>query len=115
MRRTARVPGGLRPGPVETTGGLSREDIRRTVRRHLNEVRFCYEQQLMSRPDLEGRVAVQFLVNADGSVLTSSVVDRSGPVGDVGSCVSQSVRRWTFPASQGPTRVTYPFVLQSAE
>jgi TonB family protein len=115
MRRTARVPGGLRPGPVETTGGLSREDIRRTVRRHLNEVRFCYEQQLMSRPDLEGRVAVQFLVNADGSVLTSSVVDQSGPVGDVGSCVSQSVRRWTFPASQGPTRVTYPFVLQSAE
>ncbi|GAB4198852.1 MAG: hypothetical protein OHK0013_08450 [Sandaracinaceae bacterium] len=115
MRRTARVPGGLRPGPVETTGGLSREDIRRTVRRHINEVRFCYEQELMSRPDLEGRIAVQFLVNPDGSVLTSSVVDQSGPVGDVGSCVSQSVRRWTFPASEGPTRVTYPFVLQSAE
>jgi hypothetical protein len=115
MRRTARVPGGLRPGPVETNGGLSREDIRRTVRRHINEVRFCYEQELMSRPDLEGRVAVQFFVNPDGSVLASSVVDQSGPVGDVGSCVSQSVRRWTFPASEGPTRVTYPFVLQSAE
>jgi hypothetical protein len=114
LRRVARVPGGLRPGPVDTTGGLSREDIRRTVRRHINEVRFCYEQELMSRPDLEGRVAVQFFVSPDGSVMSSSVVDQSGAVGDVGSCVSQSVRRWTFPASDGPTRVTYPFVLQSA-
>jgi TonB family protein len=113
--RVARVPQ-IHPDPhVETRGGLSREDIRRTVRRHINEVRFCYEQELNSHPDLEGRVAVQFFVNADGTVSTSAVAQSTGPVAEVGQCVSQSVRRWTFPSSEGPTSVTYPFVLQSAQ
>jgi len=111
---TARVPQ-ITPRPVTTTGGLSREQVQRTVRQHINEVRFCYSQELQSRPDLEGRVAVQFFVRADGTVQTSAIAQQTGNIGDVGSCVSQSVRRWTFPASEGPTSVTYPFVLQSAE
>ena len=85
------------------------------IRDSINEVRFCYSQELQSRPDLEGRVAVQFFVRADGTVQTSAIAQQTGNIGDVGSCVSQSVRRWTFPASEGPTSVTYPFVLQSAE
>lgn len=105
----------IHPLPTTTTGGLSREQVQRTVRRHINEVRFCYTQELQSRPDLEGRVAVQFMVRADGTVQTSAVAQQTGNIGDVGSCVSQSVRRWTFPASEGPTSVTYPFVLQSAD
>lgn len=109
-----RVPQ-ITPVGAETRGGLSREQVQRTVRQHINEVRFCYSQELQSRPDLEGRVAVQFFVSPDGRVSTSSVAQSSGSVGNVGQCVSQSVRRWTFPASEGPTSVTYPFVLQSAE
>jgi TonB family protein len=85
------------------------------VRQHINEVRFCYSQELQSRPDLEGRVAVRFMVNAEGRVMSSLVAQESGQIGDVGQCVSESVRRWTFPASSGPTSVTYPFVLQSAQ
>lgn len=109
-----RVPR-ITPVGAETRGGLSREQVQRTVRQHINEVRFCYQQELQSRPDLEGRVAVQFLVNPNGTVMTSALAQSSGTVGDVGQCVSQSVRRWTFPASDGPTSVTYPFVLQSAQ
>jgi len=109
-----RVPQ-IHPEGAETRGGLSREDVQRTVRRHINEVRFCYSQELQSRPDLEGRVAVQFMVTPEGRVSMSSVAQSSGSVGNVGQCVSQSVRRWTFPASEGPTSVTYPFVLQSAD
>ncbi len=113
-RRSPRVPPGPRPGPVTTTGGLSREDVQRTVRRHINEVRFCYQQELQRRPDLEGRVAVQFLIAPDGRVMSSSLASSSGTVGEVGECVATSVRRWTFPSTEGPTSVTYPFVLQSA-
>jgi TonB family protein len=113
--RRSRVPGTLREGVAETSGGLSREQVRRTIRQHINEVRFCYEQELMSRPDLEGRVSVRFMVNANGAVGMSTVADSSGATGDVGSCVSQAMRRWSFPSSSGPTLVTYPFVLQSAQ
>ena len=28
----------------------------RIIRRHLNEVKFCYEKELMKKPDLYGRV-----------------------------------------------------------
>jgi outer membrane biosynthesis protein TonB len=58
---------------------------------------------------------VQFFVSPDGTVQSSAVSQSSGAVGGVGQCVSASVRRWTFPASEGPTSVTYPFVLQSAQ
>lgn len=113
--RRSHVPVIRDNGVTTTDGGLSREQVRRTIRQHINEVRFCYEQSLMSRPDLEGRVSVRFMVNADGAVGMSMVADSSGPTAEVGSCVSQAMRRWSFPSSSGPTMVTYPFVLQSAQ
>ena len=113
--RRSHVPVIHENGVTTTDGGLSREQVRRTIRQHINEVRFCYEQSLMSRPDLEGRVSVRFMVNADGAVGMSTVADSSGPTAEVGSCVSQAMRRWSFPSSSGPTMVTYPFVLQSAQ
>lgn len=101
------------PGPTRTMGSLSREQVRRTVHRHLNEVRFCYEQGLQSRPELEGRVAVSFIISDSGVVQTSTVASDSTGSNQVSSCVSQAVRRWTFPSAAGSTGVTYPFVFQS--
>jgi hypothetical protein len=111
-RPNARVPGGIRLEGATTTGGLSREDVRRTVRRHINEVRFCYEQALQRRPDAEGRVAVTFVIASSGAVQSAT---SSSTVSDsqVGTCVEQAVRRWTFPQSPSPTGVTYPFVMES--
>ncbi|MBI2894729.1 MAG: energy transducer TonB [Deltaproteobacteria bacterium] len=106
-------------GRVENVGpgGLSREDIRRVVRLHMAEVRYCYEQGLRARPDLAGRVAVHFVVGAQGRVLTSGV--SSSTLGDasVGSCVSHAVQRWSFPAipTGGVTSVNYPFTFTPAE
>ncbi len=112
--RPSRVPNGFRPGPVETVGGLSRDEVRRTIRRHINEVRFCYEQGLQRRPDLEGRVAVSFVIAPSGAVQSSNVMQSTVNDGQVGSCVNEAVRRWTFPQSANPTGVTYPFMMQSA-
>jgi hypothetical protein len=50
LTRVSRVPQ-IHPDPrVDTRGGLSREDVQRTVRRHINEVRFCYSQELHTAP-----------------------------------------------------------------
>lgn len=111
----ARVPV-IRPDPhVTTVGGLSREQIRAVVARHRPEVRFCYEQALISRPDLAGRVAVAFQISPDGHVSSSGVSAASDGTERVASCVGQAVSRWTFPASASPTGVTYPFILESAQ
>ncbi len=98
---------------VRTVGGLSRNDILRVVRRHRPEVLHCYSQQLQSRPDLAGRVEVQFLVSQDGSVRSSVATPAGGMTDRVGQCVAQSVSRWSFPQTEGVTSVRYPFVFTS--
>jgi hypothetical protein len=30
---------------------------------------------------------------------------------EVGACIAQASRRWSFPSSEGPTLVSYPFLL----
>ncbi|MAT28992.1 MAG: hypothetical protein CMN29_29210 [Sandaracinus sp.] len=104
----------VRAGRATTVGGLTRGAIRRTVRRHQPEVRFCYEQALTQRPDLEGRVTVRFVVDPEGTVRTAVAQPTEGMSSRVGDCVGQAVRRWSFPSSPGVTSVTYPFVFQSA-
>jgi TonB family protein len=108
----SRVPR-VRPNPPEVFGSLSKETIRRVIGRHLNEVRYCYEQRLVSRPELQGRVAVKFMIDPTGAVRTSALL--SSDVGDaqVGSCINDAVKRWVFPAPEGGgvVVVNYPFVL----
>jgi len=109
---TARVPT-IRTTPPEVHGSLSKETIRRVIGRHLSEVRHCYEQRLVSRPELQGRVAVRFMINATGAVQVATVA--SSDLGDpqVGACITGAVQRWIFPAPEGggAVLVNYPFLL----
>ncbi len=110
--RSAGVPT-IRTGEGEVRGSLSREVIRRVVRRHINEIRFCYEQEVMGRPDLAGRVTIAFIIGATGTVQTASVANTTLENARVEACMAQAVRRWTFPAPDGGgvVAVNYPFVL----
>ena len=103
------------PGTAEVRGSLDKELIRRIIRRHLNEVKFCYEKELTRNPNLQGRVMVQFTISPTGSVVASIV--QSSTMGNpiVEQCIAGAVRRWEFPKPQGGiVVVTYPFVLKSA-
>ena len=106
----------LRPGPIESVGSLSKEVIRRVIRRHLNEVRYCYERQLGAQPDLAGRVTVSFIIAPTGAVQSSGV--RSSTLGNAGvdNCIARAARRWSFPQPEGGgvVAVNYPFVLSPA-
>src|SRR5436305_8243038 len=52
------------PGQANVRGSLDKEIIRRIIRRHINEVKYCYEQELTKKPELGGRIMVQFPVAA---------------------------------------------------
>ena len=105
----------IRPGTAAIRGSLSADVIRRVVRRHLGEVRFCYEQALNSQPDLRGTVSVRWIISPTGSVTTSTVSGSTLGSSRVEGCVASAVRRWTFPAPDGGglVSVTYPFTLES--
>ncbi len=98
-------------------GSLSKTVIRRVVRRHINEIRFCYEQGLRKRPDISGRVEIKFLISGLGVVQSSAVKSSTVDDPSVESCITRTVRRMTFPQPEGGgiVIVTYPFTLTSPE
>jgi TonB family protein len=108
--RRARAPDVI-PGQANVRGSLDKEIIRRIIRRHINEVKYCYESELTKKADLSGRVSVQFTIAATGQVIAS--VLQSSTMGNlrVENCVVQAVRRWEFPKPMGGgiVIVSYPF------
>jgi TonB family protein len=95
--------------------GMDKDLIRRVIRSHMNEVKFCYESELTRNNKLEGRVQVQFIIGTTGTV-TNSIV-QSSTLGNrtAESCIANAVRRWDFPRPQsGVASVSYPFVLKTA-
>jgi hypothetical protein len=119
-------PGGLTRPPHQVhivikedpkiRGGLDKEIVRRVIRQHLNEVKYCYEQQLPRHPDLAGRMSVQFTIAPAGNVMASLLQSSSLANVAVESCVVQAVKRWQFPQPPGAgfVMVSYPFVLVPA-
>ena len=90
---------------------LDKEIVRRVIRQHRNEVRFCYERGLIAKPELQGRVVTSFTIANGGRVLSSAVTDTSLRARDVEPCIAEAVRRWEFPSSAQTSIVSYPFML----
>jgi hypothetical protein len=111
--RGTRVPT-VRQAKAEVQGALDKDIIRRIVRAHINEVRYCYNQALARDPNAKGRVAVQFTIGGTGKVPSAVVQETTMKDAGVGNCIAQAVRRWTFPKPEGggSVIVTYPFVLE---
>jgi TonB family protein len=103
-------------GPSNVRGALDKEIIRRIIRRHINQVKFCYEQELARNADLGGRVAITFTIAATGHVASAVRHDSTLNNARVESCVVEAVRRWEFPkpVGGGIVIVTYPFQFTSA-
>lgn len=101
----------LRVSKPVVRGALDRDLVRRVVRMHINEIRYCYAWRLAEDPMLTGTVVVHFTIGADERV---SAVDLSGStVSDetVARCIARSVKRWTFPASADGDEVSVTYEL----
>ncbi|MEO1270401.1 MAG: AgmX/PglI C-terminal domain-containing protein, partial [Myxococcota bacterium] len=112
--RATKVPQVVGGSPA-VKGSLSKEIIRRVIRRHIREVKYCYEQQLIKNKALAGRVVMKFTISATGRVAGAAPVSNSTGSGAVASCVAGKVRRWVFPQPKGGgiVVVTYPFVFSA--
>lgn len=102
------------PGRPIITGSLDKETIRRVIRRHRNEYRYCYEKQLNRKRDLNGKIMVKFTISGNGSVIQSSIVSSTMNDKGVENCLSGKIRRWVFPAPKGGgiVVVKYPFIFK---
>jgi len=98
---------------ISVKGSLDKDIIRRIVRRHIDEVRFCYSQGLSRDPALQGTLSIQFMINASGEVPVAILARSDLSDKDVGKCIARAFKRWKFPKTRGDVvNVTYPFELE---
>jgi TonB family protein len=111
LRRHIPRPPAVTTGIVTTRGSLDKEIIRRVVHLHMNEVKYCYDKELVRKAGLEGRLSVEFVISPVGQVVTSVVQSSTLANLQVEKCVTDAVKRWPFPKPRegGIAIVSYPF------
>jgi TonB family protein len=113
--RAKRVPR-VRVATATVSGALDKDIVRRIVRAHINEVRFCYHAVLAKNPAAAGNVNIGFDVGPTGTVTAASLREGDSAVREAGECAAKAARRWRFPTPSGggTVRVQFPFSFSPA-
>lgn len=102
-------------GQTIISGSIDKDIIRTVVRKALPAVRFCYEKQLITQPELTGEITVHFSVNQKGFVNWAYAEESNLPPA-VDSCVTKIFIGLRFPAvekgSGSKVEVHYPISFQ---
>lgn len=114
--RSGKIPQVI-PGKPIVSGSLDMETIRRIIRQHAAEYKYCYEKQLNLKRDLAGKVTVKFTISGNGSVIASAVEESTMGDREVESCLTDKIKRWVFPEPKGGgiVIVKYPFVFKASD
>ena len=78
---------------------------------------YCYNQQAAKQPLLSGKLAVQWFIQADGTVKTADtkVLFSTMKNAKVETCVVNMVNKLTFAKPKdGPCTIRFPFVFNAA-
>jgi len=108
---------GISGGTPMVLGSLDKELIRRVIRAHANEIRYCYELELTKNPGLWGKVSVNFVISPTGSVQSAKVKETTLNNQNVENCIISKIKGWKFPEPKGGgiVIVTYPFILKRTD
>jgi hypothetical protein len=86
------------PGQANVRGSLDKEIIRRVIQRHINDVKYCYEQELTKKPDLGGRIMVEVTIAASGQVIASALENST-----IGNARRKTARFRLFAGGSSPS------------
>ena len=95
------------------TNGDDGDDVQRTIRAHLKDVRGCYAHELTAHPKLAGKVVMHFTITTEGATRDVSST-RTGLDAVVATCIEKVVGSLQFPPPPMPRKVDFPFVFQQA-
>jgi TonB family protein len=110
-RTSSSEPSPIQPPPdAAFEGGLTPEQVRRTVMAQTQAIRSCYAAVAKDHPDLRGSVAVAWRINEDGTVAGAAIAGSTINNAEVEACVERTIRKTRFPPSARPTNIaSYPF------
>ncbi|MDX9724044.1 MAG: AgmX/PglI C-terminal domain-containing protein, partial [Myxococcota bacterium] len=111
-----RVPR-LKPGKPEVLGSMDKRIIQKVVNQHRQRLRHCYERELLTHPELSGKIVLKWVIQPTGDVSSVQLLETTMNNQSVENCVTQVVMRFRFPETKGGglVIVTYPFVFETFE
>jgi TonB family protein len=100
-------------GPPLALGSMLKEDIRQVIHLNRDEIRHCYQSQQQPASELNGKIAVRFVIGSAGNVKRAEVAISTVNAPAFEECVLARVQTWVFPQPRGGSViVTYPFIFQ---
>jgi len=106
----------IREGATSVNGRLPPEVIQRIVRQNFGRFRLCYENGLRNNPNLQGRVAVKFVIDRSGAVASAANGGSDLPDGAVVQCIVRAFGNLSFPQPEGGVvTVVYPVVFNPGD
>jgi len=116
-RRASPAPAPMAASAATAASSGPQGAVGKVVEEHAEEIRLCYERELSADPQLEGKVALRWVVEDDGSTSDVRVHEPGTTLRNrkVLDCMIARVGGWRFP-SPGPGRtlaVTYPWTLRA--
>ncbi|HEY2510061.1 MAG TPA: M56 family metallopeptidase [Polyangiaceae bacterium] len=110
-RAPATTAASLRMGMMEAHGRLEPEVIQRIIRQNFGRFRRCYDAARLATPGLEGRVAVNFTIDASGNVSSAEAGESDMSDPQMVACVVRGFSNLSFPApTGGEVLVTFPIL-----
>jgi outer membrane biosynthesis protein TonB len=93
---------------------LDRSEIQRIVNLHIGEVQQCYERELLKHAGLSGKIRIEWVIRANGTVKSTRQAYSSLDSPTVARCIMAAIRSWRFRGSAcGEVTVAYPFIFES--
>ncbi len=112
-KRTSSIRAG--GGQAVIMGAMDRKDIDAFIRRNLGKIVWCYEKVLLTKPDIFGKIVINFIIDAEGNVAASKVGRSTMGAEIVESCIAEQIKKIKFPKPKNGkiVIVNYPFVFKN--
>jgi Ca-activated chloride channel family protein len=93
-------------GEITTSGGLSKEAIQKVLKQQILSIELCYQKALEKKPNIQGDVTFQLIIDPKGRVTKVSLVSSKLNDKNLEQCIIQKIKELTFPAPEGSDKVT---------
>ncbi len=83
-------------------GSIDPDILRRLLREHIPQFRYCYQEELGRNKNLKGILDLDFTINKNGKISAADVVAKNGKFSSAGvGCIKSVLKRIPFPKPKG--------------
>jgi hypothetical protein len=105
-RKQVKIQSSLKINALENVegGALDQNQIIRIIRANHNQLKYCYEQELRTSPNIKGRLSLRITIALNGRVSDTEIIDNSLNR-NVASCIINRIKRLRFSPPKGAAAI----------